>query len=234
MKQLLFLLLTICWFHSSINAQLEQTFALPSFTKIHYEGQGSIFLERGHTSLAKVEALSADHLENVIVEVQDETLYIRYNLHAAGHPIFARPRLDVYLTYEQLDAITVAGKVRIDANEPIKTHQLDLHAEGFIDVNLGMDVDHFHTFVEGNVSMTFSGKAHSQNIHLEGQGNINAFELVSQNTIATVNGTGSIYLHVKDVLEAIAGGLSKIVYKGDPIKKAFNKTGKVSIRQREI
>ncbi|MEM9821881.1 MAG: head GIN domain-containing protein [Bacteroidota bacterium] len=234
MKQLLILLLSVCGLSSIVNAQLEQTFALPTFNKIHYAGQGSIFLERGSASSARVEAASTDHLENVVVEVQDETLYIRYNLHSPDHPVFASPRLDVYLTYEQLDAITVSGKVRIDANEPIKTHQLDFHAEGFIDVNLALDVDHFHSFVEGNVSMTFSGKTQSQNIHLEGQGSINAFDLTSHETIATVNGTGSIYLYVKDSLEAIAGGLSKIVYKGNPVKKAFNKTGKVSIRQREI
>jgi len=234
MKQLLIFLVSFCCLSNFVNAQLEQTFALPTFNKIHYAGQGSIFLEKGTSSSARVETLSADHLDNVVVEVQDETLYIRYNLHSHGHPVFARPRLDVYLTYEQLDAITVSGKVRIDANEAIKTHQLDFHAEGFIDVNLELDVEHFHTFVEGNVSMTFSGKTYSQNVHLEGQGSINAFELSSNETIATVNGTGSIYLNVKDSLEAIAGGLSKIVYKGDPVKKAFNKTGKVSISKKEI
>lgn len=234
MKQAFVLSILICSFLNAAFAQLEETRALTSFNKVHYEGQGSIFLEKGSHPSIRVEALDSEHLKHLIVEVIDETLYVRYNMHSPGHPVFARPRLDVYLRYEQLDALTVSGKVRVDANETISTHQLDLHAEGFVDLKLDLEVQHFHAFVDGNVAMVIAGKTFSQNIHLEGQGTINAFDLVSENTIATVNGTGELYIHVREVLEAVAGGLSKIVYKGDPIKKAFNKTGKVSITQRQI
>ncbi len=233
MKRNLFLFLMLTWFQHTASAQVEETRTLTAFNKVHYEGQGSIFLERGTSPSIRIESLSAEHLENVIIEIQDETLYIRYNLHSPGYPVFARPKLDVYLTYQQLDALTVSGKVRVNANEPIKSHQLDLHAEGFVDLKLELDVYLFQAFVDGNIAMLLSGKTHSQNIHLEGQGTINAFNLESENTIATVNGTGELYVHVKEVLEAIAGGLSKIVYKGHPIKKAFNKTGKVLIQEQE-
>ncbi|MEM8908768.1 MAG: head GIN domain-containing protein [Bacteroidota bacterium] len=235
MKPPRLLLCTLCCLLSfSMWAQLQKTLPLTTFSKIHYEGQGSIYLERSdHTASVRVEAQHEDHLKNVIVEIIDQTLFIRYNLHSPGHPVFARPRLDIYLTYRQLDAITVSGKVRIDSNEPIQTHQLDLHAEGFVDLNLEVQLEHFHAFIEGNVAMTLSGKTHSQDIHLEGQGSINAFNLISQNTVAMVNGTGALYLNVNSHLEAVAGGLSKIVYKGNPVKRAFNKMGKVSITEKE-
>ena len=216
------------------NAQTEQIRPLEKFSKIQYEGHGSIFLEQGTQPSIKIQTGTDAYIKNVVSEIRGETLFIWYELQDAQEYTIAQPRVDIYLTYEQLSAITVFGRVRVDANETIKGDQLSIYAEGYIDLDMKIEVDHLEAYAEGSIEMALSGKTNSQSIILEGLGSVNAFELSSNDAKAKVDGFGSIYLSAQDALEAIASGLSKIIYTGDPAKKVFNKNGNVSIKSREI
>ncbi len=234
MKQIILIIFFAISFFTPGQAQGEEIRTLDYFNKVQYEGHGSIYLEHDDASSVKIQTGNDAFIKYVRTEVRNETLYIWYELTNAEDYTVAQPRVDIYLSYQELEALTVFGRVRVDSNEPIKGDRLDLHAEGYIDLDIKVEVDHLEAFAEGSIQMTLSGKTNTQSIFLEGSGNVNAFELSSFDAKAKVDGFGSIYLSAEDALEAIATGLSKIIYSGNPAKKVFNKTGNVSIKSREI
>ena len=234
MKASIFLL-SVCFFiTSTLVGQQQELRMLTSFNKIHFEGQGSIYLEQGDETKVNVQTNTYEQLSSVITEIRGETLYIWYNLDNPGHPVFAQPRMDIYLTYQELDGMTLKGHVKVDAYDPLIGNELSIAAEGYIDMDLNLNVSHLDASAEGHIDMIFTGQTNSQNIQLEGQGSINAFNLSSDDTVATVDGTGTIFVFVNKALEAAASGLSKIIYKGNPAKKVIDKTGMVTIKRKQI
>jgi hypothetical protein len=85
---------------------------------------------------------------------------------------------------------------------------------------------------EGMGSVLLAGKAGKANFSLEGTGEIDAMELLTDSVYAEVDGIGSVKCNPVEFLKGTISGIGKITYKEEPKEKNISTVGigKVSKR----
>lgn len=204
-------------------AQETESRDLPFFNKINYEGKGSLFLEYSDQPSIKIQNSETHEAIHVRTEVIEETLYIWYDFESANEGPFDHQQIDIFLYYPELVALNINGQVRVDAIQPIMGDSFELIAEGKIDMRLPLQVREFNAKMEGSMSTIFSGQVEKETIEFEGRGSVNALELRAGSAKVTTNGLGSLYMPYIESLNAVATGLSEIIYQKSAACKATNK-----------
>jgi len=224
------LLLFSILFSLETTAQEVQTRPLPFFNKISYEGYGSIFLEPSDNPAIKVQS-SADYTsEHVRTEVRNETLYVWYDFKTANHSPFDHQRIDVYLYYPELTHLELNGKIRVDGIHPITTESFSITATGNIDLRLPLEVKNLNATFTGEINAALTGKVNHEQINFTGRGSINTLELHAQTAQIHTDGKAQIYLPYIASMQAMAAGMSDIVYRNNPacrVSKTVSKAASV-------
>lgn len=70
--------------------------------------------------------------------------------------------------------------------------------------------------LSGTGTLTLGGTTENANLKLIGTGNIKSFDLVGENVIANISGSGNIETTASSTLGAIISGTGSIYYKGNP------------------
>jgi len=211
----LFFLLSILFTLTS-TAQDVQTRSLPFFNKISYEGYGSIFLEPSDNSAIKVQSSSNYSSEHIRTEVRNETLYVWYDFKEANNGPFDHQRIDVYLYYPELTHLELNGKIRLDAIQPVSSENFSITATGNIDLRLPMEVKYLNAKFTGQINAALTGKVKHEDIHFTGRGSLNTLELHAETAQIHTDGKAQIYLPYIASMQAMAAGMSEIVYRNNP------------------
>jgi len=223
--QFLFSILAILFSLETI-AQDVQTRSLPFFNKISYEGYGSVFLEPSDDPAIKVQS-SADYAsEHVRTEVRDETLYVWYDFKTANNGPFDHQRIDVYLYYPELTHLELNGKIRVDAIQPISSEDFSITATGNIDLRLPVEVKRLTAKFTGEINAALTGKVDHEDIQFTGRGSLNTLELHAQTAQIHTDGKAQIYLPYIASMQALAAGMSEIVYRNNPACRVSKTTPK--------
>lgn len=234
--QSLFLLLSVLFSLETV-AQEVQTRDLPFFNKISYEGYGSIFLEPSDNPAIKVQS-SADYAsEHVRTEVRDETLYVWYDFKTANNGPFDHQRVDVYLYYPELTHLELNGKIRVDGIQAVSTENFSITATGNIDLRLPVEVKSLNAKFTGEINAALTGIVHHENIHFTGRGSVNTLELHAQTAQIHTDGKAQIYLPYIASMQAMAAGMSEIVYRNNPACRVSKMTPKcvdVKVKARSL
>jgi|GEM_PF-2168449 len=213
--QLLFLLLSTL-FSLKTTAQDVQTRSLPFFNKISYEGYGSIFLEPSDDPAIKVQSSADYSSEHIRTEVRDETLYVWYDFKTANNAPFDHQRIDVYLYYPALTHLELKGKIRVDGIQPVSSEDFSITATGNIDLRLPVEVDHLTAKFTGEINAALTGKVNHEDINFTGRGSLNILELHAQTAQIHTDGKAQVYLPYIASMQAMAAGMSEIVYRNNP------------------
>jgi len=211
---LFFLFLTIISIESI--GQDMQSRSLPFFNKISYEGYGSIFLEPSDHPAIKVQPSNNFSQEHVRTEVRNETLYIWFDFKTAQNTSFDHQRIDVYLYYPELTHLELNGKIRVDGIHPITIDHFFITATGDISLQLPVKVKNLTSKFNGEINATFTGNAHHELIQFTGKGSINTEGLNAHTAQIQTDGKAKIYLPYISSIQAIASGLSEIIYQKNP------------------
>jgi len=234
--QSLFLLLSVL-FSLETTAQEVQTRTLPFFNKISYEGYGSIFLEPSDNPAIKVQSSADYSSEHVRTEVRNEILYVWYDFKTANNSPFDHQRIDVYLYYPELTHLELNGKIRVDGIQPITTETFCITATGNIDLRLPLEVKHLTATFTGEINAALTGKVNHEQINFTGRGSINTLELHAQTAQIHTDGKAQIYLPYIASMQAMAAGMSDIVYRNNPacrVSKTVPKPAPVKVLSRRL
>jgi hypothetical protein len=119
-------------------------------------------------------------------------------------------RLTIYITMEELKAISLGGSGKIYTTAPFQ--------------NLG----ELSFSIGGSGEITFSGSAESLKVSIGGSGKVNAKDLRVRSSKVSIAGSGDCYIDVADNLEVAVAGSGSVLYKGRPkIKSSIAGSGKV-------
>ena len=235
--KLLFLLLSAVFCSLETTAQEVQTRSLPFFNKISYEGYGSIFLESSDSPAIKIQS-SADYTsEHVRTEVRDETLYVWYDFKSANNDPFSHQRIDVYLYYPELIDLELNGKIRVDGIQPISGDHFSITANGNIDLRLPLEVKNLNAKFTGQINAALTGKVNHEKIQFTGRGTVNTLELHAETAQIHTDGKAAIYLPYIESMQAIATGMSEIIYRNNPacrVNKTTPKSTKPIVSTRRL
>ncbi len=230
MKKLFILLMYIV--SQPLLAQDKETRSLDAFTRIELEGRANLYLSFRPDSAPTLEIeVEEGEMQKVKTWVSGHTLHIQYK-REEDQVLPVEPKMDLYVNYQQLEAIRVAGIVNIETQEPVQGRNFRLEVEGMGKNYLSLAVEQLQVECSGTADIYLSGSVDMQEIILDGTGTIDAFELISQRTIAEVNGTGSLLVNAEESLEAEANGFgAEIRYRGNPKNKIINKSGFVKVKR---
>lgn len=226
--QVLFLLL-VALFSLETTAQEVQTRSLPFFNKISYEGYGSIFLEPSDDPAIKVQSSDNYTSEYVRIEVRNETLYVWYDFKTANNGPFNHQRIDVYLYYPELSHLELNGKIRVDGIQPISAEDFSITATGNIDLRLPLEVKNLTAKFNGEINAALTGKVDHEEIHFTGCGSLNTLELHARTAQIHADGKAQIYLPYIASMQAMAVGMSEIVYRNNPACRVSKMTPKSAL-----
>jgi len=193
------------------------------FKQIEADGIGTIHLIKGDTHHVRIEAddnilpLIKTGINDGVLEISNEKC------------INNATKLDLYITYTDIERIVISGAVKVTSFENLTTEKLYLEANGSGDIDLAIDVQQLETDLKGSGSILLRGKAIEHEAEVHGSGNLDAYRLINNELEVYVTGSGNCMVFVLTKLRAEASGSGKIKYKGSPkdVKTDAKGSGKI-------
>lgn len=233
MKKLIFSLILNFVFASLSFAQFSDTKPLPNFSKIDFEAYGELHLIQGDSTSIEIDMRRHHHLSDVVAEVRGNTLYVHYrDCRGFDWNLFGNrfPRMDVYITYQTLDELDLAGKVKVFSDAPIRTNDFELNTSGYVVGDLEIYAQDLEVETEGYINMTLFGEAQSLEADLAGVGKLHSLELFADYCEVTIDGAVSMDIYTRKELDAEVNGVGSIYYEGEPDRARIDRNGLVRVR----
>ena len=235
MKKYLFLAVSILlwWLNSPLYAQENtETRKLPAFQKIKVGGSVDVVLRKGEEESAKIIVTNVD-IQDVITEVVNGMLYIKQKdkLNFMFNNGNNRKKIEVALTYRQLEEVHVSGAGSVSAINTLQSENLLLHVSGAGDIILPIEARKLDVHISGAGDVKVQGKADTQYVKVSGAGDYKAYDLTTLRTEARVSGAGDVNVYASEGLSAHVSGSGDIRYKGNPKNKDIATSGAGSVRR---
>ncbi len=200
-----------------------RTYHVQPFTKIYLEGTYKVVLQQGTQAGLKIKT-DEDNFKYIDVQSNEQSLSLKIT---KKH--FDFDQLILYITFKELESLTVEGGMRLETVGYIELKDFYLHVEGGASVDMKVKADRLKVLGEGGVKMELNGVANELNASISGAGHIDAIDLKTKRCDFTIEGLGTGSVYVTEVFNATINGVGKIRYAGDPkIYKKIEGIGSIS------
>ncbi len=216
----------------AVYAQETETRRVDSFHELEAGGSFDVIIEQGEENVIRIEARNIDPAK-IKTEVRGDVLRVYQE---KGD--YKNMRATVYITYENLDAISGSGSGNLICKSPlaastfdvsnsgsgnleceagIKAEQLSLDMSGSGNVTLAtIETEDFDLSMSGSGNFEADkGYATQLTIHKSGSGNIQATGVNSEQCAVSMSGSGNAELSVSQTIQGNLSGSSNVRYKGD-------------------
>lgn len=163
-------------------------------------------------------------LPYIKIEVEDNVLKI----HTENNKnIRTSNGKDVVITvpFETISAISLSGSGDVKTQNQIVADKFLAKLSGSGDLTLAVKATTFESNLSGSGDIIYSGTSDSFKSTLSGSGDIDAMNLVTKNTDATISGSGDMKVFCSESLKARVSGSGDIEYKGNPKTKDTKVSG---------
>jgi hypothetical protein len=195
---------------------------------IEVRGSEDVALSRGPGS---IQVTTDDNLlRYVSTRIEGDTLIIEETAQISPtHGI----RVDVVLP-EDPGALELSGSGSLEwtPSSPLVADTLVLGVSGSGSLGLSLTSTTVEVSLSGSGSAHLDGRAASATVDVSGSGDLDAFGLAVRDADATVSGSGSIQLSVRDQLRGDVSGSGSIVYRGTPVVDSTS-SGAGSVEQEQ-
>lgn len=212
-----FLLFSFILSALTVNAD-EQTRKVEPFTEISLRISANVHLEQGDKQNLEIVA-KASTLEQIITEVKDGKLIIRFPSKNLFWNDFRPGEITIYITTPEINALNVSGSGDIVAEDGIKTKALDLSVSGSGNINLSeLAAEQVKTAISGSGNIILSGKQTAQDLSvaISGSGNFKGMDYSAKDVSVKISGSGDASVEAKDNLYIRLVGSGNVTYKGKP------------------
>jgi len=225
----LFLLVAAIFIGNKIFAE-EQTRKVDSFSEISLRIGAKLHLEQGAKQNLEIVA-KASTLEQIITEVKDGKLIIRFPNKDYFWKTFQPGEITIYITTPEISGLGVSGSGDIIAENTIKTRVLDLGVSGSGNIRLSdLAAQQVKGTISGSGDIVLAGKnaAEDLSIAISGSGSLKALEYLADNVSVKVAGSGDVSIEAVKTLYVRIAGSGNVMYKGNPqIDQSIAGSGKV-------
>jgi hypothetical protein len=168
-------------------------------------------------------------LEFIIVEVKDNTLYIKpeknYGIYASKGK-----KIEITVPVNSISNVSLAGSGDVISNFMMNATSFQVSLAGSGDIKLGIEAQTIDARLSGSGDIEFKGKTTDFTAALAGSGDIEAFELQADNAKVSIAGSGDIETNCSQSIEARVSGSGAIQYKGNPTKVDSKVSGSGTIK----
>lgn len=197
------------------------------FDEVSMGISGDLHLKQGSTTSLELEG-DSDDLEDVVTEVKNGTLVIKYKNNKGWS--FGRDRVTIYLTMPEVSSVSLGGSGKIIGENTIESDDLYLSVSGSGKIELKLEVDDLTQKISGSGNIEVSGSADRAEISISGSGNLDALDLEVDEYEVKISGSGKCKINVGDSLEANISGSGSVYYKGDPDRIRSNVSGSGKVK----
>jgi len=181
------------------------------FTSIEVSGAFTVYLYQGSSESLKVEAD-----ENLMEYIKTEVKGDRLEIYTENKTIQKFTKMNIYLTFEELEMIDISGAVEIIGEDMMKFDELDLDGSGASEISLHMEVGVLNADFSGASEIELIGEAKSVSFEFSGASEIDAYDFVIEHCELDVSGASEARIHVTGNLEVDVSGAASVKYKGSP------------------
>lgn len=197
------------------------------FSSIFFAGSGDLFIQQGEEEGIRVEA-NEQFLPYIKTQITNGTLYIEEKPVNGLQGIASPSSHQVYVTFKQIDRVTLAGHGTLVAEREIRQKDLTIKVSGAGRVDLVVACENLIAAITGSATYILKGSAENQEIQVSGTCLYDALGLNSLQTSIDIRGSGQVSVNVKDQLNIIITGHGLVRYKGQPkISQKIFGSGKI-------
>jgi hypothetical protein len=198
---------------------------LEDFSSIKIHGNYEVVLIPSKDNILLIETD-----ENLHRYVESDVNHLTLTIRNSGR-IISRQSIKVLIHFKQIEHISSSGNSVISCTNIIKTQDLAINLTGTGSINLELEAERLKVDLPGAGLVKLVGYVTQQEIKINGTGNLNAINLVSNETKIEVNGVGKAEINVRETLDAELNGIGTIKYVGEPKELKQEVRGLGSIKE---
>lgn len=182
---------------------------LNDFTEIQITGMFEVILAEGEPAIS----IEADEnlIPYIITNVNGEQLEINTNnVHLDGE------KLAITIYYDDLEELKVSGAIELSTQQTLHSNKFKLDVTGAAKGEIDIDVNELRVEISGGAELVLVGTADAAEYEINGAGEIDAFDLKTDEAMVDIAGAGEINLFAEKELDVEISGAAEVNYKGSP------------------
>ena len=189
---------------------VEEELDIDHFDRLHLSGWLTIHLVQGES-----QKVVAKGQQNIIDEIKRTVKDDRWKVGFRKN-IKSSKGISLFVTMKNIDEISISGSGDIIAKESISTGNLKTKIAGSGNIQLNVKARHITSSISGSGNLHLEGVAESMEVGIAGSGNLQGEELVLDDGVVKISGSGNCLLHVENSLDVKVAGSGRMEYKGTP------------------
>ena len=203
---------------------VKQERKVTGFTSLEVSGAFTVYLYQGNSESLTIEA-DENLMEYIVTEVKGD----RLEIYTKNKSIQKFTKMNIYLTFEELEMIDISGAVNIIGEDMMKFDELTIDGSGASEIKLMLVVDVLRADFSGASEIELAGEAKVAKFDLSGASDIDAYDFIIEHCELDVSGASDARIHVTANLEIDVSGAASVKYKGSP-KVSSDVSGAGSLR----
>lgn len=183
---------------------------IKAFDEIQVSGAYTIYLTQGNKEKLVIEA-DENLMDLIITKVVDGKLKI-YNKENIRNPKI----MDIYLTFVDIDEISISGAVEIESMNTFTLNELSLDVSGAAEIFLNIELKELDAELSGASEFEIVGFAKEVVIEISGASELDASDFKVEEMQIEISGAADAKVFATESLEINASGASNIKYRGNP------------------
>lgn len=189
---------------------IEQQFFLDPFDKISLEISATVYISRGPEQSVIVEAP-----ESVMRELRTNVRNNEWDI-SLRDCIKDNNSTTIYITLPYLEGIDLRGSGDVIVQDTFEGNDFSLNISGSGLISGIFEGNVINSTVSGSGEINLAGTVLFQEVRISGSGNVNAFDLFTEESKVVISGSGNSKVSTTDLLDVRISGSGDILYRGNP------------------
>ena len=192
-----------------------RTYDVSGFNAIQLDGAGELIITQGDKEALEIEA-EDNIIDSLTVEVRNGTLVIGFTEKPWRNTIIPTRTTTYTLSVKELTQITINGAGSVK-NASLETSSLAINFNGAGQAKLDdLSADSLSIRLLGTGTIAVSGKVASQVIEIDGAGDYQGADLMTESTTVSIDGLGNAIVWATENLDVTINGSGSVSYYGSP------------------
>lgn len=192
---------------------IKKEFQIKDFNKIDLGGYYNVILLQGDKPKLEIET-DENLMEYIEAQVSSKTLKLKNKRN-----ISASRNINVYLTFNKLEELTVSGYVVVNSGNRLNFDKLSLFVSGNSELTMNINCVALNTEFSGNCKIRLSGTSLTADMNASGSATTDAIELLIDDLNLSMSGSSVSKVNAISKLNMNVSGSAQVEYYGSPEMK---------------
>lgn len=211
------------------NDIVSETRNVDSFYGVRLEISGDVYVYQDSSAKTPEVVVEANSnlLDRIKTNVSGNTLIITDKRCISGNA-----DITVYVTVADLKDLSINGSGNIYSKTYFDVSEMNFDINGSGNIYFDLDATDLNIDINGSGDVELTGNCTNSDYRVNGSGNIRCFEMVSEDCMATITGSGNIETYVNKSLDVQISGSGNVTYDGPVGTVNVNSTGSGNVSRK--